>query len=206
MAKLTRFPLEMANGAKVRSIEELRENADVKSIVAYFLDGRLGRWCSAWRYDDLPAQLENVTTELIKHIYDALEIPVDASEIENYVKENGIHASGKPAMNIVDDEELKNKLKPYINPEVNLSDYAIELLPVNSTLTVISVSYKNNSIRFNDVYDAQMQEDDNGLYKYIAYLLCRLHNIHNPPKLATQGKYFNNETMNLNTPFGTNKN
>ena len=196
MAKLTKFPLEMANGAKVRSIEELRENADVKSIVAYFLDGRLGRWCNAWRYDDLPAQLEDATAELIKRIYDALEIPIDASEIENYMKENGIRVSSKPDMNvenddeIIDDEELKNKLQSYVDPEVNLSDYAIDLLPVNSTLTVISVSYKNNPIRFNVVYDAQMQEDSNGLYKYIADTLCRLNTIHNPPKNTKPGIYF----------------
>ena len=153
MAKLTKFPLEMANGAKVRSIEELRENADVKSIVAYFLDGRLGRWCNAWRYDDLPAQLEDATAELIKRIYDALEIPIDASEIENYVKESGIRVSSKPAMNaenegeIVDDEELKNKLQSYMSPEVNLSDYVIDLVPVNSTLTVIRTFCKKTSIR-----------------------------------------------------------
>lgn len=120
MAKLTKFPLEMANGAKVRSIEELRENADVKSIVAYFLDGRLGRWCNAWRYDDLPARLENATAELIKNIYDVLEITVDVQEIEAYVKENSTHISSQPISYaemeepLTDSEEVKNKLRAYL--------------------------------------------------------------------------------------------
>lgn len=187
MAKLTKFPLEMANGAKVRSIEELRENADVKSIVAYFLDGRLGRWCNAWRYDDLPAQLENATAELIKRIYDALEIPVDASEIENYVKESGIRVSGKPAMNaenddeIIDDEELKNKLQSYVDPEVNLSDYAIDLLPVNSTLTVVRILFKKDSSRFNNIHDDNIGfRRDDWIYQNIASMLWAVHRIKHP--------------------------
>lgn len=197
MAKLTKFPLEMANGAKVRSIEELRENADVKSIVAYFLDGRLGRWCNAWRYDDLPAQLEDATAELIKRIYDALEIPVDASEIENYVKESGIRVSGKPAMNaenegeIVDDEELKKKLQPYVDPEVDLSDYVIDLVPVNSTLTVIRTFCKKTSIRYSFVHDTQIRpQDDDGIYKDIASMLRTMHNISKPSKPTKPGTYF----------------
>lgn len=181
MAKLTRFPLEMANGAKVRSIEELRENADVKSIVAYFLDGRLGRWCSAWRYDDLPAQLEDAAAELIKRIYDALEIPVDASEIENYVKESGIRVSGKPAMNaenddeIVDDEELKKKLQPYVDPEVNLSDYAIDVLPVNSKITIIRIVYKKDSFRYNYIHDIIPNLPNDDIYSDIALRLWGIH-------------------------------
>ena len=181
MSKLIKFPLEMENGAKVRSIEELRENADVKSIVAYFLDGRLGRWCNAWRYDGLPEKLEDTTCEMIKNIYDVLEIPVDDSQIEAYVKENGIHVSDKSVADtendeeIIDDEELKNKLKSYVNPDVNLSDYAIDLLPVNSTLTVVRILIKKDSSRYNFIHDAKIGFQDDWIYQNIASILLAIH-------------------------------
>ena len=47
MAKLIKFPLGMAVGTKVRTIEELREHADVASIASYYEDGKLYRWLMA---------------------------------------------------------------------------------------------------------------------------------------------------------------
>lgn len=90
---LPKFPLEMANGTKVRNIEDLRANADIDSIVTYFLDGRLARWCRAFGYDTFPEKFEGITFELIKNIYDTLEIPANEQEIKGYIKENGLHAS-----------------------------------------------------------------------------------------------------------------
>ena len=195
MAKLTRFPLEMANGAKVRSIEELRENADVKSIVAYFLDGRLERWCSAWRYDGLPEKFENVTTELIKNIYDILEIAVDVQEIEAYVKENSTHMSSKPISYteteepLTDSEEVKNKLRAYMDASVSLSDYSIEVTPIedeNGKLCKYKISIANEKIEqyvsfvlpydVNSGYTKRHFEDD--LYKKIANALMKQRDMH----------------------------
>ena len=195
MAKLTRFPLEMANGAKVRSIEELRENADVKSIVAYFLDGRLGRWCSAWRYDDLPEKLENVTCEMIKNIYDVLEIPVDVQEIEAYVKENSTHMSSQPMScaeveePLTDNEKVKNKLKSYIDASISLSDYSIEVTPVEAEdgkICKYKISIANEKTEqyvsfvlpydVNGGYTKRHFEDD--LYKKIENALMKQHDMH----------------------------
>ena len=39
-----KFPLKMANGALVRTIEELRENFDIVSVLTYYKDGRLVKW------------------------------------------------------------------------------------------------------------------------------------------------------------------
>ncbi len=44
MAKRIKFALEMANGHKVRTLEELREHFDLKSVVVCFLDGKLVEW------------------------------------------------------------------------------------------------------------------------------------------------------------------
>lgn len=196
--RLPKFPLEMTNGEKVRNIEDLRKNADVDSIVKYFFSGQLNLWCRAFGYDNLPEQFENINVRLIKSIYETLEISVDESEIENYVKERGIRVSGKPNMNaenddeIIDDEELKNKLQSYVDPEVNLSDYAIDLLPVNSTLTVVRILFKKDSSRFNNIHDDSIGfRRDDWIYQNIALMLWAVHRIKHPvitqpPKLQWQ--------------------
>ncbi|MGN1305869.1 MAG: hypothetical protein ACI4YB_12660 [Oscillospiraceae bacterium] len=42
--KKLRFPLEMENGAEVRTIEELRENFSMEKVLMYFSDGKLIKW------------------------------------------------------------------------------------------------------------------------------------------------------------------
>lgn len=136
--RLPKFPLEMANGEKVRSIEKLRENADIDSIVKYFLDGRLRRWCSVFGYADLPEKLENATCELIKNIYDVLEIPINEQEIKDYLAENHDFSAENIAFNndveediAADNQDIKSKLTGYVDTDVQLSDYSIEVIPVS---------------------------------------------------------------------------
>ena len=44
MSKKIKFALEMKDGVKVRTLEELREHFDMKKVVAYFFDGKLQKW------------------------------------------------------------------------------------------------------------------------------------------------------------------
>ena len=55
MARKIRFPLKMKNGAEVRSLDELKENFDLESVLGYFMDGKLATWL-ADRYYDIEAQ------------------------------------------------------------------------------------------------------------------------------------------------------
>lgn len=50
MVRKIKFPLEMKDGVKVRTLEELRENFDLEKIIEYFLDGRLQVWLKDRRY------------------------------------------------------------------------------------------------------------------------------------------------------------
>lgn len=52
MAKKIKFPLEMSNGEQVRTLDELKENFDIESVVGYFNDGRLLNWLQARYYDE----------------------------------------------------------------------------------------------------------------------------------------------------------
>ncbi len=55
MAKKIRFPLKMKNGAEVRTLDELKENFDLESVLGYFTDGKLATWLED-RYYDVEAQ------------------------------------------------------------------------------------------------------------------------------------------------------
>ncbi len=55
MARKIRFPLKMKNGAEVRTLEELRNNFDLESVLGYFMDGKLATWL-ADRYYDIESQ------------------------------------------------------------------------------------------------------------------------------------------------------
>ena len=56
MAKKIRFPLQMKDGAAVRTLEELREHFDLESVLGYFSDGKLKTWLADRYYDEM-AQL-----------------------------------------------------------------------------------------------------------------------------------------------------
>ena len=51
MARKVKFPLKLADGTEARTLEELKEHFDVKSVVGYFNDGRLLTWLRARRYE-----------------------------------------------------------------------------------------------------------------------------------------------------------
>lgn len=50
--KKLRFPLEMENGAEVRTIEELRENFSMEKVLLYYSDGRLLKWLRNYYLDE----------------------------------------------------------------------------------------------------------------------------------------------------------
>ena len=51
MAKKIKFALEMADGAKVRTIEDLRIHFDMEKIIGYFLNGKLLEWLEDRYYE-----------------------------------------------------------------------------------------------------------------------------------------------------------
>ncbi|GIW48838.1 MAG: hypothetical protein KatS3mg079_314 [Caloramator sp.] len=44
MVKKVKFPLEIKDGVKVRTIEELRENFDLEKSDMYFINSKLAIW------------------------------------------------------------------------------------------------------------------------------------------------------------------
>lgn len=47
-----KFPLEMKDGFKVRTLEELKQHFDLENVLVYLLNGKLLRWLELRYYDD----------------------------------------------------------------------------------------------------------------------------------------------------------
>ena len=187
--RLIKFPLKMKNGAEVRSLEELRENADVESIMKYYFSGQLGLWCRAFGYTDFSEQLEDVNIGIIKSIYEKLDIPYKSDEAIEYLHdnhgfsvENIVGVADNTEETVVDNQDIKKKLAEYVDNDINLDDYSIEVTPVNDDngkVIKYRVAIENEKTeqysRFVLPYDVKSNytqknfEDD--LYKKIAYVL-----------------------------------
>ena len=147
MKKVPKFPLKMKNGVNVRTIEELRENADFESIITYYLSGQLGLWCKAFNYDELYETLNEVKEDLIIDIYSKLEIPFDKKKLAKYLKDNNSFAKEEkieqPEINdevIKDDKTIKSKLENYIDGNINLKEYNIQITDsTNSTQNEVRI-------------------------------------------------------------------
>lgn len=71
MAKKIKFALEMAEGEKVRDLDNFKKYFDVEKAVGYFYDGRLLTWLKDRYYDDEAdkvAQLSKDDSQLQKKI------------------------------------------------------------------------------------------------------------------------------------------
>ena len=64
MARKIKFPLEMLNGAQVRTIEELREFFDMKKLLEYYTDGKLLIWLNDRYYENEAAQVRELDSKL----------------------------------------------------------------------------------------------------------------------------------------------
>ena len=62
MAKKIRFPLQM-NGTDVRTIEELRENFDLSSVLGYLTNGKLVAWLEDRYYDNEAMAVRTLSTD-----------------------------------------------------------------------------------------------------------------------------------------------
>lgn len=105
MAKIIQFPLEMADGAKVRTLEELQEHYDIASVIKYYKDGRLLRWLKANYEDEIAENLQ----ELLKKVFSVLGLPEPSDEDLKNVDLRNISDTENSAS--TEEEKLKARIK-----------------------------------------------------------------------------------------------
>lgn len=89
MAKKIRFPLKVKNGAEVRTLEELKENFDLESVLGYFTDGRLATWLSDRYYDEKAEAVSALSADmpdLNAKLCEILEVEYQAENDETDVE------------------------------------------------------------------------------------------------------------------------
>lgn len=88
MAKKIKFPLEMKDGNKVRTIEEFRKHFDAEKAVVYFLNGKLLGWLEDRHYDNYykaVCEIDSKDDNLLQMICEALDVDYctdDSTELD----------------------------------------------------------------------------------------------------------------------------
>lgn len=85
MAKI-KSPLMMADGARVRTMEELREHFDIVSVLAYYDSGKLRGWLENYYYDeeaDEIGKLDPLSVDIKEKICGILGVSCPGDETED---------------------------------------------------------------------------------------------------------------------------
>ena len=112
MARIIRFPLRMKNGAEVRSLDELKENFDLESILGYFTDGKLQTWLADRYYDEkanevaaLSSDMPNLNAKLCEILEVEYKAEVDVTNLEAIQQRNEKY---KILSTVTSDREILN--------------------------------------------------------------------------------------------------
>ena len=185
MAKIIKFPLKMADGFGARTLEELREHADVSSIAAYYDNGKLHRWLLANYLDDnakeidsikesLKTEYNKIDTQKIQKIYESLGISkIDEQQLSDFL-ENGVNEipTSENDFNIQNDPALKNEVIKHIHSETKIDDWDIACSDADdSNLTQVYLDKKNE-----DIFLSFKLNKDSSFFIKIANMICNLSN------------------------------
>ena len=95
MARIIRFPLKMKNGAEIRTLDELKENFDLESVLGYFTDGKLATWLADRYYDEkaaavsaLSADMPDLNAKLCEILEVEYKAEVDITNIDKIQRNN----------------------------------------------------------------------------------------------------------------------
>ena len=134
--RMVKFPLKMKNGTEVRTLEELRDNADIESIMNYYFSGQLSRWCKAFNINGLPEKILEADVSLVEEVLDILGIGAYEEEILDYIENHfrkGPETVPETELTeedeVIDNKDIKSKIKTYLSTDINLDKYEIELIP-----------------------------------------------------------------------------
>ena len=92
MVKRIKFALELKDGVKVRSLDELRTHFDIEKVVTYFLNGKLQKWLEDRYYESEVKAIQSLDSmnpdiELLCHIL-GVEYQVSSINVAAIQKQN----------------------------------------------------------------------------------------------------------------------
>ena len=108
MAKKIKFALEMADGTKVRTIEDLREHFNLEAVIGYFLDGKLLEWLEDRFYEkeiEAVSALKHDNPDFNQKLCEALGIEYEGDDISLEDIET-VNAKKAKLKQLTSDEEI----------------------------------------------------------------------------------------------------
>ena len=107
----------------------------MKSVLAYYLDGTLLKWCRANQYGDLADRLTELNPLLITNLYNNLGIQLGSAELERFTSQSYESsrdyiefAYHKTEKNRQYDQFAKSCIK-YLSKQMNIAKYDVDLHP-----------------------------------------------------------------------------
>lgn len=167
MAKIIKFPLKMADGTSVRTLDDLKEHHDLPSIMKYYRDGKLQRWLKADYNDDVIEELQDAKVESIKKIFSILDLPEPSqSEMDKYLQ-NDIHSE-------VESNELICKINDFVKDSSVLEKWKLNQYETEDSSKFL-IEFENEELQTS--VSCVFKNDEN-YEKNIAEFLKKLDQIH----------------------------
>lgn len=175
MAKLIKFPLEMANGAKVRTLEDLKEHYDIASVIKYYKDGRLLRWLKSNYQDEIAENLQESEKQSLRNIFSVLELPEPSDEdLKNVDLRNISDTENSTA---TENENLKAEIKKHLKDTSLLDDWKI-FQNESDTKDKCVIEFENEKLQ---TFTGKTFEKRENFEKDVADFLTKLIDFHTKP-------------------------
>jgi hypothetical protein len=175
MAKLIKFPLEMANGAKVRTLEDLKEHYDIASVIKYYKDGRLQRWLKANYEDEIAENLQESEKQSLRNIFSVLGLPEPSDEdLKNVDLRNISDTENSTA---TENENLKAEIKKHLKDTSLLDDWKI-FQNESDTKDKCVIEFENEKLQ---TFTGKTFEKGENFEKDVADFLTKLIDFHTKP-------------------------
>ena len=175
MAKNIQFPLEMADGAKVRTLEELQEHYDIASVIKYYKDGRLLRWLKSNYEDEIAENLQESEKQSLKNIFSVLDLPEPSDEDLKNADLRNISASKN--FEATEDDNLKVGIKKHFKDASLLEDWNI-FQNESDTKDKCVVEFENEKLQ---TFTGKFFEKGENFANDVADFLTKLIDFHTKP-------------------------
>ncbi len=110
MAKKIKFALELKDGVKAYTLEDLQNNFDMERAVSYFLDGKLVKWLEDRYYEELAAKvgsLDKDAPDFHRQLCDILGVAYEGTDDEIDVDAlERLNEKRAKLQQLTDDEEI----------------------------------------------------------------------------------------------------
>ena len=168
MEEIIKSPLKMKNGAEVRTLDELKENFDLESVLSYYLNGQLVTWLRNYYYDNIADKVEaldSASDDIPRQLCNIIGVEyVEVGITIDDIKEKLEHR--KMLQELLPEEELQFVATNYdeLKKLIRIGDFAIAIDALKG-LYILALDLRLMDLYWLlvDIYEALVEEDYVGI-------------------------------------------